>query len=725
MPETARPAPAPLGLIPFGPLGFNQAIKYPLKAQKSSDMTPSERSAAPKDPQSATAPASPKNAAQDASLKTMANAIRALSMDAVQKANSGHPGMPMGMADVATVLFTKFLKFDPRRPDWPDRDRFVLSAGHGSMLLYSLLYLLGYEDMTIDEIKNFRQLGSKTPGHPEYGDTPGVETTTGPLGQGLATAVGMALAERLQQARFGKDIADHYTYVIASDGDLMEGVSHEAISLAGHLQLAKLIVLYDDNEISIDGPLDLTESGDALGRFTAANWNVVRIDGHNPDEIAAAIEQAQTSAKPSLIACRTTIGFGAPNKQGKASAHGSPLGEDEIALARKTLGWTAKPFIIPAAILDAWRKAGLRGAKARSAWDDRLANLDPKTGKEFERRISGALPANLGTAIADFKKKLSTDKPGWATRKSSEETLNVINAVTPETIGGSADLTGSNNTRSKDQKAITPDDFSGSFIHYGVREHGMAAAMNGIALHGGFIPYSGTFLVFADYCRPSIRLAALMKQRVIHVMTHDSIGLGEDGPTHQPVEHLSSLRAMPNLLVFRPADAIETAECWQLALENRTGPSVLSLTRQNLPTVRTSHTDENLSARGAYEISPAEGDARVTLIATGSELSIAFDAQKLLQRGGIGARVISAPCLELFDRQPEAYRHQILGDDTVKIAIEAAIGWGWERYIGAGGAFIGMSSFGASAPYQTLYTHFNITAEAAVDAAKERLAHKD
>ena len=678
-------------------------------------MTPSEKTA------TASGSTEGESAAANASHNTMANAIRALSMDAVEKANSGHPGMPMGAADMATVLFTKFMKIDPRQPDWADRDRFVLSAGHGSMLVYSLLYLLGYEEMTIDEIKNFRQWGSKTPGHPEFGHTAGVETTTGPLGQGISTAVGMALAERLQQARFGSDIVDHYTYVIASDGDLMEGISHEAISMAGHLKLSRLIVLYDDNQISIDGPLSLSETGDALKRFEAAGWDASRIDGHDPVAIEKAITAAQKSDKPTLIACRTVIGKGSPNKAGKSSSHGAPLGTDEIALTRKELGWSSEPFEIPSDVLDAWRVVGLKSAKARKAWDQRYAALDADTRAEFERRQAGDLPSGFTAAIDAFKQKLSSEKPGWATRKSSEETLNVINAIVPETIGGSADLTGSNNTRSKEQKAVTPDDFSGSFIHYGVREHGMAAAMNGMALHKGLIPYSGTFLVFTDYCRPAIRLSALMEQRVVYVMTHDSIGLGEDGPTHQPVEHLASLRAMPNVLVFRPADAVETAECWQLALEAKKSPSILALTRQGLPLVRTEHKSDNLSARGAYELSPARSSAKVTLIATGSEVAIALAAQKQLENDGIATRVVSAPCLDLFDQQSATYRKETLGEGTVRIAIEAASGYGWERYIGLDGAFIGMQSFGASAPIADLYKHFNITAEAAVAAAKERL----
>ena len=683
-------------------------------------MTPTEKSAVAEKAKSTAGAAKASGASHDA----MANAIRALAMDAVQQANSGHPGMPMGAADIATVLFTRFLKIDPRKPDWPDRDRFVLSAGHGSMLLYAVNYLLGYEDMTIEQIRNFRQLGSITAGHPEYGHAAGVETTTGPLGQGISTAVGMALAERLLAARFGEEIVDHHTYVIASDGDLMEGVSHEAISIAGHLKLSKLIVLYDDNEITIDGALSLSESGDALKRFEAAGWDAIRIDGHNPEEIAAAIEKAQKSDKPSLIACRTVIGYGAPNKQGKSSSHGSPLGQEEILLARETLHWKAEPFTVPSETLDAWRIAGLRNTKLRKAWEEKLAALPAEKRSEFERRTAGDLPAGLNKAIEAFKEKLVAEKPKWATRKSSEEALNVINAALPETIGGSADLTGSNNTRSKEQKAVTAEDFSGSFIHWGIREHGMAAAMNGIALHKGLIPYSGTFLVFTDYCRPAIRLSALMGQRVIYVMTHDSIGLGEDGPTHQPVEHLASLRAMPNLNVFRPADAVETLECWQLALEAKVTPSILALSRQNLPAVRTENASKNLCARGAYELSPASSKAEVSLLATGSEVEIALAAQKLLERDGIPARVVSMPCLDIFDQQSKDFQAEILGQGTVKIAIEAAARFGWDRYIGADGDFIGMTGFGASAPAPELYKHFNITPEAAAAAAKARLAEK-
>jgi transketolase len=653
--------------------------------------------------------------------RTMANAIRALAMDAVEAAKSGHPGMPMGTADIATVLFTRFLKFDPKAPDWPDRDRFVLSAGHGSMLLYALLYLTGYEAVTIDEIKHFRQLGSKTAGHPEYGHCPGVEVTTGPLGQGIAAAVGMAIAERHMNAIYGDELVDHYTYVIAGDGDLMEGISHEAISLAGHLKLDRLIVLFDDNDISIDGPLALAESGDQIARFEAAGWHTQSIDGHDPDAIAAAIEAAKDSDKPSMIACKTVIGFGAPNKQGTASTHGAPLGADEVRSARLELGWDYPPFEIPSKVRDAWRIAGLRSGKARGAWEKRLAAIDHDVRNDFERRMRGELPADLATAIRALKETFTADKPNIASRKASELALGAINPVVPETIGGSADLTGSNNTRSPDQKVLDADDYAGRFIHYGVREHGMAAAMNGLALHGGVIPYSGTFLVFSDYCRPSIRLAALMGVRVIHVMTHDSIGLGEDGPTHQPVEHLAALRAIPNLNVFRPADATETAECWQLALESRERPSVLALTRQNLPTVRTSFAEENRCARGAYELAAATGQALVTLFATGSEVSLALDARVILERDGIPTRVVSVPCFELFEAQPADYRRAILDDTPVRVAVEAAVRQGWDHIIGREGGFIGMSGFGASAPYKALYEHFGITVDAIVSEARRKL----
>ena len=650
----------------------------------------------------------------------LANALRALSMDAVEAAKSGHPGMPMGMADVATVLFRQFLKFDPKRPGWADRDRFVLSAGHGSMLLYSLLHLTGYEDFPLEQLKNFRQLGSRTAGHPEYGHGAGIETTTGPLGQGIATAVGMALGERMMNARFGDALVDHHTYVIAGDGDLMEGVSHEAIGLAGHLKLGKLIVLFDDNQISIDGPTKLAVTGDMLARFEAAGWETDEVDGHDPEAVAAAIARARTSPLPSLIACKTVIGYGAPNKKGTAGVHGSPLGADEIAAARKELNWPYPPFEIPEEIRATWTAIGAKGAAVRKAWEDRLAASDARA--EFEALLSGALPAELSTAIAAHKKALSETAPAMATRVASQKALEVINPIVTATVGGSADLTGSNNTLTKGMEIVSPENYGGRYIHYGVREHGMAACMNGLALHGGFIPYGGTFLVFSDYSRPAIRLAALMGLRVVHVLTHDSIGLGEDGPTHQPVEHMAALRSIPNLLVFRPADAVETAECWELALKAASTPSALALTRQNLPTLRTEHTDENLSAKGAYVLREAEGGAaRVTLLATGSEVEIAVAARDMLQADGVPTRVVSMPSWELFAQQDEAYRTATVDPATVRIAVEAAGPLGWARWTGETGAFVGMDGFGASAPYKDLYRHFGITAENVADAARARL----
>ncbi len=652
----------------------------------------------------------------------MANAIRALAMDAVEQAKSGHPGMPMGMSDVATVLFSQFLKFDPADPAWPDRDRFVLSAGHGSMLIYALLYLTGYAAVTLDEIKRFRQLGSKTPGHPENFITPGVETTTGPLGQGLANAVGMAIAEKHLAAEFGDVMVNHKTYVIASDGDLMEGISHEAIALAGHLKLSKLIVLFDDNGISIDGALSLSDSVDQVKRFEAAGWNASRVDGHDAQAIAAALEKAQSSDRPVLIACKTQIGYGAPTKAGKASAHGSPLGQEEIKGARNNLAWEHEPFHVPDDELAAWRAAGQRSKGAHADWSKRLAALDAGKRAEFERRMLGRLPKALDDAVRAVKESLAATPKDIATRSSSEFALESLVPAVPEMIGGSADLTGSNNTRTKSMKAITASDFSGRFIHYGVREHGMAAAMNGMALHGGIIPYSGTFLVFSDYCRPAIRLAALMGLRVIHVMTHDSIGLGEDGPTHQPVEHLAALRAIPNILVFRPADAVETVECWQLALEAKDRPSILALTRQNLPQLSKNFLDTNRCAAGAYEISPAQGKAQVSIFATGSEIAIAVDAQKLLAAKGVAARVVSVPCFELLAAQPEAARRAIIGDAKVNVGVEAAVRQGWDAIIGSDGVFVGMSTFGASAPYKELYKHFGITPEAVAEAALDKLS---
>jgi transketolase len=655
---------------------------------------------------------------QIAARRDMANAIRALAMDAVQQADSGHPGMPMGMADVATVLFTKFMKFDASEPHWPDRDRFILSAGHGSMLLYSLLHLTGYADMTLDELKHFRQLGSKTAGHPEYGHASGIETTTGPLGQGLGNAVGFALAERLMAERFGRDIVDHYTYVVTGDGCLMEGVGQEAITLAGHLGLGRLIVLFDDNGISIDGPTSLSTSEDHKKRFAAAGWHVQAVDGHDPDAVQRAIRKARNvTDKPSMIACKTIIGFGAPTKAGTAATHGSPLGKDEVAGAREKLGWSYGPFDIPEPIFSAWRKVGARGKSARRKWVKRHAAMAEPDRAEFDRRIKGDIPAAVGEAIGAFKAKVAAEKPSWATRKSSQEVLEVINPVLPDTVGGSADLTGSNNTKTASLKANTRADATGRYVYYGIREHAMAAAMNGMALHGGIIPYGGTFLVFTDYCRPSIRLAALMGLRVIYVMTHDSIGLGEDGPTHQPIEHLAALRAIPGLQVMRPADTIETAECWQLALESKKAPTVIALTRQNLPTIRDAG-DGNLCARGAY-ILAGDASAPVRLIASGSETHLALGARDLLAKDGIQAAVVSMPSWELFAAQDETYHQQVLGPDgTVRVACEAASGFGWERWLGSRGAFVGMKGFGASAKAGDLFKHFGITAEAIAEAAR-------
>ncbi|MBM3600706.1 MAG: transketolase [Alphaproteobacteria bacterium] len=653
----------------------------------------------------------------------MANAIRALAMDAVEQAQSGHPGMPMGMADVATVLFTRFLKYDPHHPNWPDRDRFVLSAGHGSMLLYALLHLTGYADMPMEELKRFRQLGSRTAGHPEREAAGGIETTTGPLGQGLGNAVGMALAERLLAERFGSALVDHRTYVIAGDGCLMEGISHEAISLAGHLGLNRLIVLWDDNRISIDGPTDLSVSDDQVARFAACGWATRAIDGHDPAAIETALEWAQGNDRPSLIACRTTIGYGAPKKAGTAASHGAPLGADEIAQTRTRIGWSHAPFVVPDDILSMWRQAGARGAGAYRAWSERHAKADATARGEFDRVMSGRLPDRFAQAIDDLKRALATEKPKLATRQSSQRAIEAIAPVMPELVGGSADLTGSNNTKGKGQAVVARGKFAGHYLHFGVREHGMVAALNGMALHGGVVPYGGTFLVFTDYCRPSIRLAALMHQRVILVMTHDSIGLGEDGPTHQPIEHLAALRAIPNLQVFRPADSVETAECWALALATADGPSVIALTRQSLPAVRLMHTADNLCARGGYVLAEADGKRQATLISTGSEVAIALDAQAKLKSHGIAAAVVSVPSHELFLKQPAAYRQQVLGaPGMLRVAIEAGVAMGWERMIGADGLFVGLSGFGASAPYADLYKHFGLTAEAVVAAVTQKIA---
>jgi transketolase len=657
----------------------------------------------------------------DVSHADMANAIRFLAIDAVEKAKSGHPGMPMGMADVATVLFSRFLKFDPADPAWPDRDRFVLSAGHGSMLLYALLHLTGYEGVTSDELKAFRQWGSKTPGHPEYGHTPGVETTTGPLGQGIATAVGMALAERLLNARFGNDFVDHYTYVIAGDGCLMEGLSHEAISLAGHLRLNKLIVLFDDNEISIDGSTSLSCSDDQLARFKASGWSASRIDGHDPEAVAKAIEQARNSERPSLIACRTVIDFGAPNRQGSEKAHGAPLGADEVAKTRAALDWPHQPFQIPESVIGQWRKIGTRGQATRRAWIDRTKRLNAVPRSPFHDALNRKLPCEYAGAIDQLRQRFGTERPAIATRQASQLVIDTIAEALPNLLGGSADLTHSNLTRAKTQQPVRPDFFGGSYIHYGVREHAMAAAMNGIALHGGFIPYGGTFLTFADYSRPAIRLAALMRIRVIHVMTHDSIGLGEDGPTHQPVEHLASLRAIPNLLVFRPGDAVETAEAWDCALRADANPSVLCLSRQALPTFRAGAGEANLVAFGAYVVVEPEDGRDVTLIATGSEVSIALEAARLLERDNVRAAVVSAPCFDLFRQQSREYRTAVLGR-VPRVGVEAAVEGDWARWLGDNGEFVGMIGFGASAPAEVLYREFGITAQAVATAALHCLA---
>ena len=648
--------------------------------------------------------------------RDMANAVRFLAIDAVEKAKSGHPGMPMGMADVATVLFSRFLKFDAGDPKWPDRDRFVLSAGHGSMLLYALLFLTGFEGVTLDELKSFRQWGSKTPGHPEYGHTPGVETTTGPLGQGVATAVGMALAERLLNGRFGNAFVDHFTYVIAGDGCLMEGLSHEAISLAGHLRLNKLIVLFDDNEISIDGSTALSCSDDQLARFRASGWSACRIDGHDPEAIAAAIEGARDNDRPSLIACRTVIGFGAPNRQGTEKAHGAPLGADEIAKARTALGWPYQPFQIPEGVIEQWRKIGARGQTSRLAWIERTRRLNAGQRSPFHDALNRKLPCGYGTALTQILDRFGAERPGIATRQASQLVIDAIAEALPNLLGGSADLTHSNLTRAKQQKPVRPDFPEGDYVHYGVREHAMAAAMNGIALHGGFIPYGGTFLAFADYSRPAIRLAALMGIRVIHVMTHDSIGLGEDGPTHQPVEHLVSLRAIPNLLVFRPGDAVETAEAWDCALKAEASPSALCLSRQAVPAFRENAGDSNLVSRGAYVVVEPEGGRDVTLIATGSEVSIALEAARRLANRRVRAAVVSAPCFDLFRQQPREYQAEVLGN-AARVGVEAAIEGDWMRWLGDSGEFVGMTSFGASAPAEVLYREFGITAEAVEEAA--------
>jgi transketolase len=649
----------------------------------------------------------------------MADAIRVLSMDAVHAAKSGHQGAPMGLADVATVLWTKFLKYDASNPDWADRDRFVLSAGHASMLIYSLLHLTGFKAVSMDEIRNFRQWGAATPGHPEYGHTPGVETTTGPLGQGIATAVGLAMGERSMHARYGDALVDHRTWVIAGDGCLMEGVSQEAISLAGRLKLSKLTVLFDDNNTTIDGAATISETGDQLARFKAAGWAVKAVDGHDHGKIAAALRWATRQNVPTMIACRTKISKGAGPKEGDVHGHGYSLFDEEATAARLAMGWTAAPFEVPKDITDAWRKAGRKGVGQRRKWESRLKSSDK--GADFTRAMKGDLPADAFAGLDALIARNIVEPAANATRIHSGAAIAALTPHMPEMIGGSADLTGSNNTYVKGMVAFDAPDYAGTYVHYGVREHGMAAAMNGMALHGGVIPFSGTFMVFSDYSRAAIRLGALMGVRVIHVMTHDSIGLGEDGPTHQPVEHLAALRAMPNLLVFRPADAIEAAECWRAALEAKKTPSIMALSRQKTPVARTEASAENLSAKGAYEVSPANAEAQVTLFASGTEVGIALAAQKLLQADGIASRVVSTPCWELFEAQPAAYRASVIGKAPVRVAVEAAVKFGWERFIGEDGAFVGMTGFGASAPYERLYKEFGITAEAVVAAAKAKL----
>lgn len=651
------------------------------------------------------------------SKKQMANAIRALSMDAVEKAKSGHVGLPLGFADVATVLFTEFLNYDPKAPDWADRDRFVLSAGHGSMLIYSLLHLTGYDSVSLEDIKNFRQWEAPTPGHPEFGDTEGVETTTGPLGQGIATAIGMAIAERHLNARFGDDLVGHKTYVVAGDGCLMEGVSQEAITLAGHMGLKNLIVLFDDNAVTIDGGTDMADATDQCQRFAASGWQVERIDGHDEDAIRGALQRAQSADKPTMIACKTVIGYGAPNIAGTGPAHGGPYGAEEIQGIRKNIGWPHEPFVIPDDILGAWREAGAARAGVHKEWQGRLEASSQKGA--FEKAVAGVLPSDLGKTIADYKRDLVAEPKSDATRKWSGKALEVLTEAIPEMIGGSADLTGSNNTKTSHTPVLSADDFSGRYIHYGIREHGMAAAMNGMALHGGVVPYSGTFFVFSDYSRPAIRLGALMGQRVIHVMTHDSIGLGEDGPTHQPVEHLAMARATPNLLTFRPCDGVETAECWQAALENTGGPSIIALTRQGISQSRLEQNDDNRSAQGAYVIRPASGEEKLAILATGSEVEIAIEAAKALEEAGIGARVVSMPCWELFEQQAEDYIQDTLGGDLPKIAIEAGSRLGWDRWIGRKGVFIGLDNrFGASAPAKDLFKNLGLTSEVIINAAK-------
>ena len=672
-------------------------------------------------PQDVAPPAlpTPAEAVSPPTAQVLADAIRVLAMDAVEAAGCGHPGMPMGMADVATVLFSRHLRFDASAPDWPDRDRFVLSNGHGSMLQYALLCLTGHAGVTLEALRDFRQWGSITPGHPEYGHTPGVETTTGPLGQGLATAVGMAMAERHLNARFGDGLVDHRTWVVCGDGDLMEGISQEAISLAGRLKLARLTVLWDDNDITIDGAVSLSESGDQLARFRAAGWMTRRIDGHDPAAVDRALRWARRSDRPTLIACKTKIGKGAATLEGHPDTHGKALGSKEVAATREKLGWPHAPFVVPDAVVAAWRAIGRRGEAARLGWEQRLKGLPGSAA--LKRALAGDIPAEALAALDAHIAKVAAAAPAMATRAASGEALAALVPAIPEMMGGSADLTGSNNTFVKGMAVFDAPDYAGTYVNYGVREHAMAAAMNGLALHGGVIPYGGTFLVFTDYSRPAIRLAALMGVRVVHVGTHDSIGVGEDGPTHQPVEHLAALRAIPNLHVFRPADAVEAAECWRAALTATATPSVMALSRQKTAAVRLEPAAENLSARGAYTLRAAVGEARAVIFATGTEVPLALAARERLQADGIGVRVVSVPCWSLFERQDAAYREAALGPEPVRAAVEAAVRFGWDRFIGPDGVFVGMPGFGASAPAERLYQEFAITADALVEKIRARL----
>jgi len=653
--------------------------------------------------------------------KDLTNAIRFLSIDAVQKANSGHPGLPMGMADVATVLFKYYLRFNPKNPGWINRDRFILSAGHGSMLLYSLLYLTGYKSISIKDIENFRQLNSICAGHPEYEKNSGIETTTGPLGQGLSNAVGMAIAEEILKKRYGANLINHKTYVIASDGDLMEGISHETMSLAGHLKLKNLIVFFDNNKISIDGSTDLAVSDDYKKRFESYGWAFQDINGHDEKQISQAIKKSLNSKKPSLISCRTIIGYGSPNKSGKASSHGAALGEEEVVLVRKKLKWKYKPFEIPKDILSEWRKIGEKGIKEEKKWNSVYEKKDKKIKNEIKRILNNKLPNDFDNNIASLKKKIFELKSDLASRKSSAFVLENITENLPELIGGSADLSGSNNTKTKYSTIIKPSNFSGNYIHYGVREHGMAGIMNGMALHGGIIPYGGTFLIFSDYCKPSLRLSALMGIRVIYIFSHDSIGLGEDGPTHQPVEHLASLRAIPNLNVFRPADTIETLECWETALKNSTNPSVIALSRQKIPFITEALKSKNMSALGGYELKKTNSNPEITLIASGSEVQIAIEALNKLKEININSKVVSMPCQELFDKQPNDYKEKVIEKNSKKISIEASSIFGWEKYVNSDGASLGLKSFGKSAPYKEIYENFNLTSDSVVMIAKKML----